>query len=160
SSAQQGGDACPVLSYPADQPEAACENLPQVSACFGTSSHDPPDLQMSYGFPLNLNLWEGFGPPDFPPVSVVPELSSLPLISRESREFRAFSRFRERAVHNGVVDLIPGQPLLQEIDFELPFGSATFRHVRTYNENCAGGAGGPEDQNRAPEDMFWDWNGL
>ncbi|MCW5769564.1 MAG: RHS repeat protein, partial [Phycisphaeraceae bacterium] len=37
----------------------------------------------------------------------------------------------ERPTLAGSVDLITGMPLLREVDFELPFGTTVFRHIRT-----------------------------
>ena len=114
------------------------------------------------GFPLNINLWQGFGPGDYPPLSTDPRLGSSPLVSGEVRHFGGRSPYRERPTHNGAVDLITGQPLLRAVDFELPFGGASFRHVRTYSENFSKiwvqghtyGGGFPA------HGAFWDWNGL
>jgi hypothetical protein len=56
--------------------------------------------------------------------------------------------------------LITGQPLLQEIDFELPFGGAVFRHVRTYSENVSALIADDDVSGDAasdnPDARFWD----
>ena len=66
-----------------------------------------------------------------------------------------------------VVDLITGVPLVQEIDFELPFGGAVFRHVRTYSENAAyhnmltdAPATYEIEVHAEAARTFYDWNGL
>lgn len=55
----------------------------------------------------------------------------------------------------GVLDLVTGVPLVQENDFELPFGGAVFRHIRTYSEGT--GIAGPTWMYR--EGDYWDWQG-
>jgi YD repeat-containing protein len=118
----------------------------------------------------NLNLLPAFGPGqcDFPPISLDPQDSSAPLVSGEVRHFRGPTPFRERATHHGIVDLMTGIPLVQEIDFELPFGGAVFRHVRTHSRTASAlptGAktgyffGTDHPVSSGPE-AFWDWNGL
>ncbi len=59
------------------------------------------------------------------------------------------------------VDLITGSPLLQETDFELPFGAAVFRHVRTYSEPTGFGQHeeGCLQEGTRPSSYYWDWNG-
>ncbi|HVP13566.1 MAG TPA: hypothetical protein VMV94_20495, partial [Phycisphaerae bacterium] len=133
---------------------------PFQSRCWysGTSS---PYLQWpTSGFPLNIGLYQGFGPGDYPPLEVDPALSSAPLVSGEARYIRGPAAERKRATLNGMIDFVTGMPLLQEADFELPFGGAIFRHIRTYSENVT----------TLPQRMvndgsyiwsgsFWDWNG-
>ncbi|MCB9866886.1 MAG: RHS repeat protein, partial [Phycisphaerales bacterium] len=56
-------------------------------------------------------------------------------------------------MQSDMIDLVFGRPLVQEIDFELPFGGAVFRHVRTFSRQVQ----------RSYEPWgdigFWDWNG-
>ncbi len=119
---------------------------------------------------LNWSPGQGFGPADFPPLATAPAASSTPLLSRESAHSGGDIAYPERAMHQGVMDLATGTPLLQEIDFTLPFGGAVFRHVRTYGQNVA------DEWNSHPDDFvaqvaeyaeydfpqagFWDWNGV
>ena len=131
-------------------------------------------MSSSPGFPLNIALAQGYGPGDFPPVHLDPELSSAPLVSKEVSHFQGQTPYVERPVHNDIIDMITGVPLSQEIDFELPFGSATFRHVRTYSESFVehmwrrrlapqtppAGGGTVTYSREGPEGAFWDWNGL
>ena len=113
---------------------------------------------------LNLDLHAGFGPGDLPPLKVDPVLSSSPMVSKEVAHYLTSPSVAERKTHNDVVDLTAGQPLIQETDFELPFGSAVFRHIRTYSESPTD-HGIDESQigsvvyPRNPKG-FWDWNGL
>jgi hypothetical protein len=115
------------------------------------------------GFPLNLSLYQGFGPSDYPPRKVDVVKSSSPLVSKEALNSGGPSPFRERPTLGDTIDLITGQPLLQETDFELPFGGAIFRHIRTYSENASQiNLAGSSDGNAGhqAEGTFWDWNGL
>ncbi|MEW6251078.1 MAG: hypothetical protein AB1716_10555, partial [Planctomycetota bacterium] len=128
-----------------------------------------PYLWPPPGFPLDLNLLTGFGPGDLPPRKLNPAESSTPLLSKGVVHSRGPRPFAERPMHGGVIDLVTGQPLLQAIDFELPFGGATFRHVRTYSRNIVDHLY-TRVEDRAPldhvidnddqgESTFWDWNG-
>lgn len=113
---------------------------------------------------MNLNLAKGFGPGDFPPLATTPVESSSPLVPGRYPPDLA-SRFPSRPTLNGAVDLITGVPTLREIDFELPFGSATFRHVRTYSpgfiehSNWRRSASEPYTFARWRGTM-WDWQGA
>ena len=114
------------------------------------------------GFPLNINLWQAFGPADYPPLKTDPQASSVPLVSGEVRHFVGPAPYRERVTLNDVVDLATGMPLLQATDFELPFGGATFRHIRTYSENASQFMLRQQFHTGAqpPQGTFWDWNGM
>lgn len=115
--------------------------------------------------PLNLAMSVGFGPGDYPPRDLKPELSSLPLVSRAVSD-NPLSRYLERPTLGKELDLITGVPLHQDIDFELPFGGATFRHVRTFSESLAGmvfpfnPSGVEVSGTTFPGEQFWDWNGT
>lgn len=125
------------------------------------------------GFPLNLNLWWGPAMGDYPPLSTDPEMGTSPVVGREVTHCTGRVARAERATHAGVIDLVTGSPLLREVDFELPFGSAVFRHVRTYsqpldigkhenqclNEQMWEHNGGNAHSRRAT-DLYWDWNGT
>ena len=71
-------------------------------------------------------------------VELEPELSSSPLVGQDVIYSRGPQPYRERPTQNKLIDLVTGVPLLQETDFELPFGGAVFRHIRTYSENVSG----------------------
>ncbi len=104
----------------------------------------------------HLQFSQAFGPGDFPPRSSDVASSSSPLVSKESSYFRGPNLRPERPVHHDVIDMITGKPLLQEVDFELPFGGAVFRHVRTYGESVTDhGLHEWHDQG-----AMWDWNGV
>jgi len=154
---------------PSAQVSGSCDqNPPTYSNCWwnifnqGTGIPDH-NLGSNSGFPLQIDLWRGFGPPDYPPKTLIPELGSLPLVSKGVAHFGGPSPYLSRPMHNDVIDVITGQPLIQAVDFELPFGGAVFRHVRTYSENqtempLAGGFG---QTGRAPAaGARWDWNGM
>ncbi len=118
------------------------------------------------GFPLQISLLTGFGPGDFPPTKTDPQQSTAPLVSKETGYFGRPNPPIERPTHNDIIDMITGTPLLQETDFELPFGGAVFRHTRTYSENIVdslknryGTEAIYEQDSCAGEDTFWDWNG-
>lgn len=134
--------------------------------------------QFFSGFPMNLSLAWGPGPGDLPPLSNDVEKGSSPLVPRSRAHFLAPVEYPERATVAGKVDLITGSPLLQEVDLELPFGGAVYRHVRTYSEPCSdvwheqeggGGVGtwqsadGPQigryRNTGLADEMMWDWHG-
>ncbi len=127
-----------------------------------------PDGDYRYGPHLNMSLGHIPGPADFPPRKLAPALSSLPLVSKEAAHFLGPTPYQERPTHRDVVDLITGAPLIQEIDFELSFGGAVFRHVRTFSEESVPGTGtrldGVVDVGylplNEPPSRRWDWNGL
>lgn len=72
-------------------------------------------------------------PPTYPPTSLDVTESTSPLIPSGGRG-PSRAQFTERQVLAGKVDVITGQPLLAEVDIELPFGGAVFRRIRTYSE--------------------------
>ncbi len=84
------------------------------------------------GFPLNVDLNIGVGPAGLPPISYDPAEGTSPLVPA-SRNGSGQVRW-PRTMVGSTVDGITGTPLLREVDFELPFGSATFRHLRTYGQ--------------------------
>lgn len=106
-------------------------------------------------WPMHFDVRIGFGPPELPPRKRSPVESSLPLIPADLMATWLPNRFPERNSLGGVVDVASGLSMVQQVDFELPFGSAVFRHVRTYS---------PEFKNEGIEDAGrwsrWDWNGL
>jgi YD repeat-containing protein len=115
----------------------------------------------------NVNLAKGVAPGDFPPISTDLPSSSSPLVSSAQASFRTQSGFPTRPMLGGLIDMISGSPLLQEVDLELSFGSATFRHVRTYSEamfdnNTPGGmtTDGIFEHNWWESGAYWDWNGT
>lgn len=124
------------------------------------------------GFPLNLSLSWGIGPGDFPAISNDEVQGTLPLVPGTPRA-RTVER-PTRALGGGVVDLITGAPLLRDIDLELAFGSAVYRHVRTYGEGWStvwhenealhhSSANNvdmtPARSGAVSEELFWDWHG-
>lgn len=128
------------------------------SKCFGSS--EGGTLSPDTGFPLNLNLVQGFGPGDYPPLSQDIFDGSSPIIPNMFNPSGSASTYPVRPTDRGIIDLITGQPLLQEVDFELPFGGAIFRHVRTYSENPASDGPTIDGSGKPADGTFWDWNGL
>ncbi len=129
------------------------------------------DIGVPAGYPLHLNVIDGFGPGDLPPRKLDMGLSSSPLVARQTVHSR-MNPHAERALHHDAIDLVTGVPLLQAIDFELPFGSAVFRHVRTYAEGfeewwlaaqcghaCKRECGPSQFLGRQVLAPLWDWNG-
>ncbi len=127
-------------------------------------------------FPFNLHLAIGVTPPNFPPRTRDRIRGSSPLISRDVAWYAGPVTPPERPTLQETVDLVTGAPLLQDIDFELAFGGALFRHVRTYSER--GRVGGHELpcfdsqlMHASPPDTmvpftlwngsqeYWDWHG-
>lgn len=129
---------------------------------FSTPCDGPPPVQLPFkGFPLNLDLWYGPVMGDYPPRSLELERSSSPMIARRVAHHLGPVPFTSRPMLGEALDLITGSPLLQEIDLELPFGSAVYRHVRTYSEPTSMGV---HEQACLPthagaSSMYWDWHG-
>ncbi|MCC6678160.1 MAG: hypothetical protein IT436_13545 [Phycisphaerales bacterium] len=113
----------------------------------------------SQGFPLNLDLFSGLGPGDYSPRSLDPAAASYAVLASESGALRGLSTFSERPVLADCVDLVTGVPLVQQTDFELPFGGAIFRHTRTYSEVPATNDPYGNFLTKEPG-AFWDWQGL
>ncbi|MBN1490969.1 MAG: thrombospondin type 3 repeat-containing protein, partial [Phycisphaerae bacterium] len=134
-----------------------------VGGCVNVDSRGNIHHRISH---LNLNTAMGFGPPDLPPRKLDPALSSAPMVSGAVAHYQGLSRFAERTTHRDVMDLVTGRPLVQETDFELPFGGAVFRHIRTYSETVGAydrweaGTGGLLDPEYSQEYHYWDWNGM
>ena len=117
------------------------------------------------GFPgpsLNLDMQHAFVHYNFPPRKVDPLLSSSPLVSKDMAHASGPQPFAERPAEMGVVDLVTGSPLIQETDFELPFGGAVFRHIRTYSDDGLEARPFKLLSSLPAADQFnlWDWNGL
>ncbi|MCO6438436.1 MAG: hypothetical protein J5J06_15205, partial [Phycisphaerae bacterium] len=130
----------------------------------GTSDGSSPG---DYLAPLNLNLQFGAVSPDFPPLSVDPLASTAPLVSGEVRHLAGPIPYPERVLSEGGLDAATGQFLYRAVDFQLPFGGAVFRHVRTFAERMYGSQteyGMLEDEADhtfwGAQGRFWDWNGL
>lgn len=70
---------------------------------------------------------------DYLPVSHHASVSTHPLAGAGG-VFHGPLSTATRPALNDVVDLITGQPLIRESDFELPFGTTVFRHIRTYSQ--------------------------
>lgn len=72
-------------------------------------------------------------PPSYPPITQDIGLSNSPLVPATiAGTPRAIYSTRETI--DGQLDLITGQPLIREVDLEIPFGGAVFRRIRTYSE--------------------------
>lgn len=89
---------------------------------------------MSYGFPFNLDLMWGMMPGDYPPKSQDIQESTSPLIPATPGRSNLPVEPHNRPTLHGDYCLITGVPLYEQIDFELPFGGAIYRHVRTYSQ--------------------------
>jgi hypothetical protein len=154
-------DPCDVTDLN-PHPCGNCGSTPYESKCWFSWARGIAGVPMT-GFPLNVSLWQAVGPCDYPPISNNQLLSTSPLISSETSSFVGQSPFRERAVHNGLIDMVTGLPLIREVDFELPFGGAVFRHVRTYSE-VPMPAMPPKHMFdysvQSSDGAMWDWNGM
>ncbi|MFN0131455.1 MAG: polymorphic toxin-type HINT domain-containing protein [Phycisphaerales bacterium] len=165
----------PLTPYPNSSPSMCWGSVTAAEQlfCNNTLTAPPPGFATFQGFPLNLDLWVGPTMGDYPPLKLGLAESSSPLVAAEaSHYYLSPSAFLERQTAGGYVDLISGSPLLQAIDLELPFGSATFRHLRTYSEptdlgkhehscvddtlNNGGNSGMPRERG---SHLYWDWNG-
>ena len=86
------------------------------------------------GLGMNINLEVGAAPPTLSPRSFDPRESGSALVPPSvAIDGRPVARWT-RPMLGEAVDLVTGIPMVQEIDFELPFGSAVYRHVRSYSE--------------------------
>ena len=111
-----------------------------------------------YGFARGLDLGWGVSPGDYPPVSTDVRGPNSPLIPAGA-PIGEGRHYPERPVV-GEVDLITGQPLVREIDLELPFGGAVYRHVRTYSEHPGIGSFDVFGRHATKADqLMWDWYG-
>ena len=136
------GDAC--CSEPVYCGVSTTPALDEDAQCWGGTG--------SGSWPLQMDLESMFGPPELPPRTIDPVAGSMPLVSSVGGHFGSPAPFLAVPTQGGQVDLVFGRTLLQAIDFELPFGGATFRHVRTFGTNFGTHYGS--------EYGFWDWNGL
>lgn len=126
-----------------------------------------PQFEFPPGFPLNLALWYGPTAPELPPRSTSPLTNSSPLVSMDA--LASPSNYPSRAVHQNIIDLATGVPLYQEVDFELPFGSAIYRQVRTHssavtprsdNIGSCYSDNGEDVSSYFSDSAFWDWCGY
>ncbi|MCG3136725.1 MAG: hypothetical protein HJJLKODD_00561 [Phycisphaerae bacterium] len=164
-SAEPAWDGCP--DWQSGPPSDDCTVLGMDFESNGC--YHRVDLAPHYGYPYRI--WDAYEtnvdprwpnrPFNFPPRSRDAHKGSLPLVSGEGAHFKGPNQFHDRPIHQGTVDLIiPDTPLLQETDFELPFGSAVFRHIRTsagfWNNSYE-----PWYMDWRPaHEKLWDWNGL
>lgn len=156
------GDFVPLLAVPQGY---HCDAWKR-SACFRPDDYQYDDAFYTTGG-LNISLAVPLGPPDLPPRKVNPIESSLAFVSQEVAHSLGQMSKAQRPMVNDVVDLVTGLPLLQETDFELPFGGAIFRHIRTYSWPSEGHDQGvycsvPQTyflNNPTYANRFWDWNG-
>lgn len=152
------GDACGNCPRSSVPPSASCESAAWITGgCLGDLLYLQPGLNMD----LRMGVTHG----NFPPRDVDPILSSSPLISKDMAHASGPQPFAERPSEMGLVDLVIGTPLVQETDFELPFGGAVFRHIRTFSEDglwrhlaCQGGVA--HGHSEWDQTTAWDWNGL
>ena len=122
---------CPSHPCCSDPVEACCGSpdfcgMTLDVATPGTMLYSPFEIGTGYAA-INYGLDAGFGSPELPPASLDPVNSSMPLISSPGAHYGSATPIAEMASHKRIVDLVFGHPLIQEIDFSLPFGSAVFR---------------------------------
>lgn len=115
-------------------------------------------------FDLHADPRVAWIPPDLPPATTDPRLGTLPLVPADASHLAGPTPFAERPVHNGLMDAVLGTRMLQVTDFELPFGGAVFRHVRTNSDIWdqswrSDDTGSSMVELLTPERAFWDWNG-
>lgn len=86
-----------------------------------------------FGFPRVGSPQDVQVPPSYPPITHDIGMSNSPLVPASvAGTTRAIYSVRETL--DGQLDLITGQPLIREVDLEIPFGGAVFRRIRTYSE--------------------------
>lgn len=172
-----GTMTCASLFVPNVPPGESCSDPEYLYAGYGDAGHgggwhispfeNGQPQQIYWEAPLNINLSTAAGPGDYPPLSHDPKQSSAPFISAEARHFSGPMPYPTRRMHEGLIDLITGATFVKEVDFELPFGGATFRHIRTYGETFIGHnwrGDSTHDQYESgfkyAEGAMWDWNGM
>ncbi len=143
-----------------------CGATDWLSTCYGGSpisqdhklgeeARHPNQTPLHRAGGLNIDLWCPLASPSFPPLTRDQRRSSSPIVSAESAHPGSRGPMGVRPMLNGILDLVLGIPLLQETDLELPFGGATFRHIRTYGWPV----GAFEVISGLASNRFWDWNG-
>lgn len=158
-----GGANCSDPVDPYDFISAAWERtyLPCVNPSGGYCPGGDPAACWD-GFPLNLHLSYGLASGDYPPISNDVRLGTCPLVPGGGSGRIDASMYPDRSTL-GPIDLVTGVPLISESDFELEFGGAVFRHVRTYSEAPARGNflkwGDVGCYQPYEADLFWDWCG-
>ncbi len=172
-----GTDTCSTLWVPSVPPGESCSDPEYLYSGYGDAGHgggwhifpfnNGLPQEVYWEAPLNINLSTAAGPGDYPPLSHDPKQSSAPFVSAEARHFNGPMPYPTRRMHEGLIDLITGATLVREVDFELPFGGATFRHIRTYGETFISHrwrGDTTHDQYESgfkyAEGAMWDWNGL
>lgn len=85
-------------------------------------------------YPLNMDMKYGPAAGDYAPKSLDLVKSSSPMSTQLGQAYGWPTSLAERPLLGENVDLITGVPLVQETDFELPFGTAVFRWRRTFAE--------------------------
>jgi YD repeat-containing protein len=147
---------------------------PSMSRCYGMNTSTGADSIVSGlgprahagQWPRGIELAWGLSPGDYPPLSTSPIDSTSPLVPLQNRSAPGSAMYAERVVEGDSLDVLTGQPLLREVDFELPFGSAVFRHVRTYSElprfaayHAGGEFFGSSTSVVNKMNMWWSWHG-
>lgn len=161
------GQDCPMAYHLPPGPGGRCSDhpywayypvLPDTPHCADVSA-------MSY---LNLNPGIGLSAGDFPAFSRDIDESTSALVSATAKATNRSTAVAERQRFADLVDLATGVPLIREVDFELPFGGAKFRHVRTFSEQVIRHGPTPLTIHSQPDDIeswgadgaMWDWNGA
>jgi YD repeat-containing protein len=117
------------------------------------------------GFAPSISLRFGVAQGEFGPVSLDPALGTLPL-APASGSYGSPRSPITRPTIGDTVDLITGQPLVREVDFELPYGNTVFRHIRTYSQvpelkmEDHSALSGSADYRLAESGLFWDATGY
>ncbi len=119
-------------------------------------------------YPLNLDMRFGAAAGDYGPKHLALADSTSPMVSSIGQPYGWPSALSQRATIGGNIDMITGAPLLEETDFVLPFGSASFRWNRTYSEPSARTRHEYDSivqyesgrlHNFLPSSQWWDWAG-
>ena len=100
----------------------------QLSAWWGRG------IESVSGLGMNINLEIGAAPPTLPPASFDPYRDGSALVPPNPSMSTRPVAMQTRPMLGDSVDLVTGIPMIQETDLELPFGSALYRHTRTYSE--------------------------
>ncbi len=148
---------------PCGEQDPACWRIdPQLSVLM---QHTTPVWGNTRGFPLNLDVYNLPATTNYPPLSHEAWASTSPFVSVPGDQTYRPLFLADRKVVAGVIDPMTGQPLIREVDLELPVGRATFRMVRTYGGNADGSVGRPGkildgQGDRLAIGKLWDWAGT
>lgn len=144
--------------FPSQAHPSVCFHRPLIAG-------DSTAITTWQGVVGNLDPMIGADAPTLPPLYNDPVRGTSPLVpAGADAGYSSMFSIAERELIAGSVDAATGGAVLRHIDLELPFGGATFRHVRTYADPISLTGGGLEHGSTFLADKsstrLWDWHGL